>query len=232
LTPNRNYKPATALLDFAIVLITIIAVKYFAGLYLWKFAGPISLLTGVVVATIILVMRGQSWAELGLRLPKGLKGWGWLPLQVILALGAFVFASLVISQIVEPYWPRLASNEDRFEGIYQNLPYFLLWLAIAIVHGGVFEELIYRGFFISRLEAVFDSVVGRTVIAIVMAGAIFGLRHMDNQGLHGVMVTGGGAIVLGVLYVMFRRNLLPLIIAHALIGILNMTVRFAVDPAA
>lgn len=224
--PHKTNNRRAAVLDLALILLVIIAVKSGVGLFAWKFAGPISLLSGVIVATALLHRRGETWADLGLKWPAGFRGWGLFLPQVILVIAAFVAASVFVSSLIEPYFPRPETYEDRFEGIYQNTSYFLLWLSIAIIHGGFFEEMIYRGFFITRIEKILGGVPGRILLAIILAAVIFGVRHAYYQHVHGAIVTGAAALLLGILYVLFRRNLAALITAHALIGILNMVVRY------
>ncbi|MGV6819170.1 MAG: CPBP family intramembrane glutamic endopeptidase [Parvularcula sp.] len=61
------------------------------------------------------------------------------------------------------------------------------------------------------------------VAAIVTAGIIFGYGHFYYQGLGGWITTGMIGIAIGFLFLLYKRNLWPLIIAHAFVDSLGMT---------
>jgi membrane protease YdiL (CAAX protease family) len=52
---------------------------------------------------------------------------------------------------------------------------------------------------------------------------IFGFGHFYYQGLSGWITTGMIGAVIGLLFLLYKRNLWPLIIAHAFVDALGMT---------
>lgn len=216
-----------AVIDLALVLGTAIAVKAALMPVIWKFAGPISLLSAVTVATILLKLRGQSWRDLGLiRLGNWKSRWLVLP-QALLVFGALIAISLAYKTYLDPVLPILPSKEDRFADIAGSPGFFALWIGIAIVHGGFFEEMIFRGFTITKLEQVFGPGSNWAMpLAILLQAVFFGVRHAYYQGLGGALATGLVGLAFGLLFWMFRRNLWPLILAHATTGVLTMTARY------
>jgi membrane protease YdiL (CAAX protease family) len=219
-----------AWLDLLLVIATAVLVKQAVYLVAWKFAGPASMVSAFLVASALLYRRGQTWRELGLCWPKSKRGLLFLPLQILLAFIAVVALSLFAAEVIAPLIPKLETSEDRFEGLYQNLPYFLLWLTIAVVQGGILEEAIYRGFLISRLRDALGTSGLATLASVLLPAVFFGLRHAYYQGWFGALATGLMALIFGLLYLMFRRNLAALIIAHAMADVIGMTLRYTTAP--
>jgi membrane protease YdiL (CAAX protease family) len=221
-----------AWLDVAIVVTVAVVIKTLMFDVAWKFAGPVSLACAMIVGTILLRRRGLTWAELGLRWPQGRWRWLWVPLQALLVFAMIVAVAMLAKEFISPIFPRLPTDQDRFEGIYQNLPYFLLWASIAVIHGGVFEEAIYRGFLITRLKTALGPGVIATAGSIILPAVFFGLRHGYYQGVYGALATGLAALGFGIMYLVFRRNLVALIIAHAGLDLIGMIGRYFIEPGA
>nr|WP_275297398.1 CPBP family intramembrane glutamic endopeptidase [Maricaulis parjimensis] len=128
---------------------------------------------------------------------------------------------------LNPILPIAPSLEDRFADIANSPGFLALWIGIAIIHGGFFEEMIYRGFTIMKLTEVMGGREGwRMPLAIVLQSAFFGVRHMYYQGVGGALATGLMGLGFGLMFWAFKRNLWPLIIAHASTGTLSMSVRY------
>ncbi len=106
------------------------------------------------------------------------------------------------------------------------MPATLWWIAIAWVIGGFAEEMIFRGFLLNRLEAMLLRGKGRTVAAVLLQAVIFGAVHAYNRGLLGLLAIGAAGAILGVFYIVFRRNLWPVILAHALGNTLGFVARY------
>lgn len=215
------------LIDLVLVLGTAVAVKAAMMPVAWKFAGPVSLLSAVLVATVLLVLRGQSWRDLGLVRIAGWRAKLLLLPQALLTFAVLIAVSLAYRTWIDPVLPIAASAEDRFADIDGSLGFYMLWLAIAVVHGGFFEEMIFRGFAITRLEQVFGPDSRWAMPAAILAQSVFfGVRHAYYQGWGGALATGLVGLAFGLLFWMFRRNLWPIIMAHAATGVLSMTARY------
>ena len=65
-----------------------------------------------------------------------------------------------------------------------------------------------------------------TALTIILPALYFGYGHVYYQGLRGLIVTGLIGLMLGVLFVLYKRNLWPLIIAHAVVDSLVFTALF------
>lgn len=76
------------------------------------------------------------------------------------------------------------------------------------------EEVIYRGFLITRLAELGADGRWATRVAVIVSSIIFGLAHFD-WGIVGIVQTGFMGLALGLSFVMLRRNLWVLVLAHA-----------------
>jgi membrane protease YdiL (CAAX protease family) len=102
------------------------------------------------------------------------------------------------------------SGYDYLKG---NLPMFLLSLAGVYIGSSFGEEVVYRGFLINRIAEIGNRSKPMWFIAIIISSVIFGLAHFqwDIIGIFQTSLTG---LVLSTAYVLTKRNLLVLILAH------------------
>jgi membrane protease YdiL (CAAX protease family) len=165
-------------------------------------------LTAVVVTAW--AAMGRSLSELGLRVETGvagLIGWGLalgasalLAMQTIMALRSSEALSRVREQLgpLEEILPR-----DRTE---------LRAFSALSITAGICEELLYRGYFIAYLNAIFG-----IWPAVFLSSAAFGLGH-SYQGLKGVIKTGGIGLVMAGLYLLAGSLWAPVLL-HAVIDL-------------
>lgn len=99
------------------------------------------------------------------------------------------------------------TQRSEFLNMVPEMP--VLWIIPFTLFVGLHEEILFRGFFLSRLTAVCRS----KAAAIVLTSAFFGGLHF-YQGLAGVFQTAAVGLVLAVI-VTYTRTLWPAIIAHA-----------------
>lgn len=103
---------------------------------------------------------------------------------------------------------------------------FLLWVVgVAILAAGFGEELLWRGFLMDRLERL-GGLRGRMWLVLVVQAVLFGLPHA-YQGMGGVIVTGMVGLLLGWVRIMQRGNLWAVMIAHAAVDVIMMSLAYA-----
>lgn len=187
------------------------------------FAGPISTLSAIIVATLCLRRYGFCWADLGFKKPESL-------MRTLLWSGAVFIFILVASglggALADLFFER-APRTNRFGDIQGDWAAFLLYLGLIWTHAAFFEELLFRAFIISHLQDVFGSNRLATPAAVILAALFFGYRHYYYQGMHGAVVTGLIGLSLGTYYA--RRgfkNMWPLILAHGYTNSLGFIFRF------
>ena len=159
----------------------------------------------------------RALGTVGLRSGSLTRGVGW----AILA-GALITAFQVF----------LGGHSDEIQGLIRSgraLWLFPLSLALMFVLAAFTEEVLFRGFLQTRLEALFRS----RWIAVVVAAFLFGVYHLPYAYLNPRWPSYGdwgaawsaalgngvpGGLVLGGLYVISRGNLVACVVLHSLIN--------------
>ena len=230
---NKNLVNMSALVDIVLVLGVLITIKnlLLKSESLWTYAGPISLLLCLGIATWRLKAHKESWGELGLKITVSKKR---IILWTVIALVSTIVLGGVAESAVESLFKATGQAlpvintqyAERFANLPGNFPAYLFWLTIAWVIGGFTEEMLFRIFLITRIEKLFPKLPYVVVFAIMFQAFIFGQQHYYYQGLTGWVATGMVALLSGVLYIAFKRNLWPLILSHGLANTLGLTMIF------
>lgn len=217
------------LLEVLIAALAAMTVKALISLVLWRYAGPLTLLIVLSGLTVYLRWRGIGWRHFGLiKLPK-LKSWLLLPVQALFAIVAILATGVGTATIGAALGFEFMGEEpagvmDRFGAVADgSLPHYLLWLAISILAAGLGEELFFRGYMINRLRDGLGSGVVMTALTVLLPAIYFGYGHFYYQGLRGLITTGLIGLSLGLLFLIYKRNLWPLVIAHAGVDCLVFT---------
>ena len=197
----------------------------------WRYAGPTSLLLTLGVLFVYLRTRGEGVGSLGLIALPGLRS----KLMVLPKAGlAFVLFTIAGAGTVfggqaiglEFMGEIPPGVEDRWGDVAGNLPMYLIWLAIVWTSAAFGEELFFRGFLITRFEGLFRGLPRASIIAVVFAAFLFGLGHFYYQGLRGLIVTGAIGVAFGTAFLLFKRNLWPLVLVHGIIDTLSFTAMY------
>ncbi|PHS28981.1 MAG: CPBP family intramembrane metalloprotease [Robiginitomaculum sp.] len=198
---------------------------------IWRFAGPVSLVTVLVILTGYMRFRGLSWSDMGLRALPGIKEKLMVIPQAFLVFLAFAAVLAPIFLISEALGLTVmteipAGVEERWGDIAGSLPHYLLWMGIVWTAAAFGEEMFFRGFLITRLQTAFKGLPMASVLAVLLPALLFGYGHMYYQGLRGFIVTGAIALAFGTMFLVFKRNLWPIILLHGIIDSIGMTSRY------
>ena len=180
-------------------------------------------LTTLVVATWRMKARGVTWAELGLCKPEHIKR---VVMATVSILGMAI-ASIVIFGMLKD-WLSLdlspdTSNESaasKFGDLKDNWSLFFSIIPLIWIESFL-EELLDRGFLMNWIERMFSSTLLATVLAVILQAVIFGFRHSNDLSERSITV-GLIGLAMGVGYVVFGRNLWPLILAHCALNTMSM----------
>ena len=93
-----------------------------------------------------------------------------------------------------------------------NLSVFGIYLVLIWTLAAFGEEISYRGFILNRMVDLGNESKVAWIIAIPVHAVLFGLGHF-YQGLTGMFDTGMTALILGIVYWFFRKNLWICILA-------------------
>jgi membrane protease YdiL (CAAX protease family) len=218
------------LLEFSIIVGTWYLVKAVLDIFIWRYSGTVSLAMLLVLIFFYLRMRGHSFSWIGLVSLTSIKSRLLLLPQILLAMIVMSATGAAMTLSGEALGfefmkPDIAAAENRFGDLAGNTSQYLMWITI-IWFAGPAEELVFRGFMIGLLREVFGQSWWATALSIVIPAIGFGIGHMYYQGLRGLFVTGGVALMLGILFVLYKRNIWPLAIAHAALNSLMFTAMY------
>ena len=225
LTNSKSFDPII-LIEIAIVFGVKEGVKWVANYFEIIGAGSIGVWSGILVATLFMKRRKIRWRDLGLSLPKGKREWiingGLVLLAVVMSI---VLPAFVMNLIIDPIFgvEETSFAADRFGFILGRPLVFISYLVgVGWFGAALGEELFYRGFILNRASDFFGKSKLGWSVALIIQAAIFGLAH-SYQGLSGIIATSIIALSSGVIYLVAKRRLFPLIVAHAIIDTLGLT---------
>lgn len=217
LQQNRVAKVAEILLVFSVAVVVILPGWWLTGENLFARQAVVWVANVLMLITIWfgLRLRGQNWAHLGLHFRFA--GWRSLirtflqsiPIFVI-AVIAFVAGGLMLAGGA----PQQQADMSSYSFLKGNLPMLLLSLVAVYIVSSFGEEVLYRGFLISRLAEIGKQGRAAWWLAIVASAVVFGLAHF-GWGIVGIVQTTFMGLALGLAYLVTRRNLWALILAHA-----------------
>lgn len=170
------------------------------------------LLAAVAVTASLLFWRRQSTASVGLEARRVvvnlLLGLVTLVAAFALIYGIFIPLSLLFPELLQ----QMQQNTSQLEDVLAEFD--LLEMVIMMIAVGIYEELVFRGFVMTRLRRV----TGSWTIAVVLSSAVFAALHLIDQTPAAVLFVGLLSIVLS-LVTIWRRSLLPAIVAHILFNL-------------
>lgn len=203
---------------FSPVLIVIL------GFRILNLREPLLMIAGVWVAYIFMLaaiwlsiyLRGETGKSIGLSfdLPT-LNDALWTVLKsigiLVFAVLGFALGSIVMANNVGI--PE-AADMSKYNYLKGNLPLLLLSLAGVYFVSSFGEEVVFRGFLITRLESMLGGKTRGAIIgSLVLSSVVFGFAHFE-WGALGIAQTGLMGLALGISFYLTKRNLWPLIIAH------------------
>lgn len=137
----------------------------------------------------------------------------------VAALVLFYVAAVSVMLAVVLVYPDLLYQEpESVQAIQETFPPMTLMQVLALTtFVAIWEEVIFRGFLLTRLKRLF----GNWWLAIPASAVLFALGH-GYQGVLAMVITGILGVILGVLFV-WRKSLVPCIVYHTI----HNTVAFA-----
>ncbi len=170
---------------------------------------PAGVPAAVLAIWLMLRWTGGKWADTGLRRPES-----W-PRTIGYGIGLGVALQMVATYALSPLLEVFGAVHDasQFEGFIGNNQLLATYLAVSWTTAGFGEELIWRGFVMTRIAKLFGDSRAARVTAVIVTAVFFGIIHFQ-QGSLGIIATGFVALVLGAVFFASRRNLWLVFIAH------------------
>lgn len=222
--PMRPPTRRQALIDILLALALTLAAGLVTGLLALMVSSrlgipllPMLVLQGVVILGGLhglLRWRGQRWRDVGLARisPRDVA-------RALLALGLVFLVNAGLTSLLGSLDPALAeAHQDRLAGVGGLLATGLSGLGIAglMLFVGLYEELLARGFLLSRCRTL----LGGTWAPVILSSVLFGLGH-GYQGWFGVLQTALVGLVFARL-TLYWGTLWPAILAHAALNSLSL----------
>ena len=182
-----------------------------AGKYIWVIGNGLVAMAGVA---LVLRLRHQGIASIGLgRAAIGrVLTWAAIAIPVCYLAGAICNVLVTIAR-GSNFNAFAQERTDFFDTISDISIRQILPVTVFI---GLYEEILFRGFLLSRM-----SVLCRDLrVAIILTSVVFGSLHY-TQGVTGMFQTGVIGLVLAIV-VTRARSLWPSIIAHACVDALSL----------
>jgi uncharacterized protein len=183
---------------------------------------PLGVLIGFVLVLLYLLVgknRKENLKSIGFTSPES-----WTKtILICLFLGIIIELSFQI--VLNPIIEKLTNSSidlTAYDGIRNNFINFLSVLLIGWVAGGFIEEILFRGFLITRISKLFRNINLGNWLAILLTSIIFGFSHL-YQGLSGVISTGLISVILGFIFIKYRRILWYSILTHGFINTTALT---------
>ena len=159
---------------------------------------------------ITLRLQRERWSSIGFSVPPGL----------IKLVGAGIAAGILMELFaVYVTTPRISAffgvepDYSDFSALQGNLQLLVIFIALSWVIAAFGEEICFRGFLMKRIAQVFGEGRWAWVTALAASSVLFGWGHTE-QGVSGWVQEGLSGFLLGVLFLLARRNLVVPIIAH------------------
>ncbi|HXF79483.1 MAG TPA: CPBP family intramembrane glutamic endopeptidase [Usitatibacter sp.] len=164
---------------------------------------------GFLAAWWVVHRRGAGLRSLGLRVPDS---WA----RAVLVGIALYAADYAVGAWVAPWLASIVQPVQRpsfFAYVHGNTGAFALWVAVSWLVGGLSEETLFRGFLLTRVEALLGKKAAAVAAAIVAQALLFGALHL-YAGTFAFLYATLFGITHGIFYAISGRNLVPLIVVH------------------
>ena len=166
-----------------------------------------------VLGFISMRLRDGGWFAMGFKRPAS-----WRRILLI-ALVAAILRILLGQFLIEPvtglFWPK-PSPPALANEITGNVKIAFVGLLLVWTFAAFGEEIVYRGYLLTRAADVGKRSELAYWIGIVLVSILFGYGHY-YKGAAGVIDSGVAGVILGSAYMLAGRNLWASIFAHGFI---------------
>ena len=174
---------------------------------------PNEVLILLVVAILSFRLRDGRWLPDGLRRPES-----WRRI-ILIAIGAVVLRNVLGELVILPLggrlWPQPEQLPEGADAITGNPGQALLALLLVWTFAAFGEEIVYRGYLLTRGAEVGGRSKGALWVAAVVASVLFGIGHY-YKGPAGMIDSGVAGLIFGAAYLLAGRSLWACVLAHGL----------------
>jgi membrane protease YdiL (CAAX protease family) len=159
---------------------------------------------------IALLLRNVAWTTIGFSWPSHLARS--VSIGIVAGILLELFATYVTTPQISEFFG-VESDNSSLKTIQGNVTMLIAFLGLNWTVAAFGEEICFRGFLLKRLAQVFGESRAAWWLALTLSSLLFGWGHTE-QGMSGWVQEGLSGFLLGVLFLVFGRNLTIPIIAH------------------
>ncbi|MCO5247806.1 MAG: CPBP family intramembrane metalloprotease [Chitinophagales bacterium] len=112
---------------------------------------------------------------------------------------------LIIEVFANPSIEKLTNSQIDLSKIETNsIVDYLVWIVIGFVLGGLLEEILFRGFLMTRISKFLKGNQTTDINALFLTSILFGLCHL-YQGWSGVISTGIIGFLFGIIFLVYKK---------------------------
>ncbi|RMH30507.1 MAG: CPBP family intramembrane metalloprotease [Planctomycetota bacterium] len=184
---------------------------------------PIVVAVSAVAALVSSRLTGRGVGSLGLARPKSL--WKTAVAGAVAGVAILVVVFIGVGQALA--WAFDAQADlSAFESLPGNPALLAQLLVISWTTAAFGEEIVFRGFLIDRLTRLFGKGRGGVAAAVGVQAVLFGVGHA-YQGAVGMILTGAVGLAMAAAFLIVKRNLWVVILAHGLIDTIGFLALYA-----
>jgi uncharacterized protein len=209
-------RPAT----LALVEFMLIAGVYFADWHHFIIPSKVPYL--FAIAWVSLRLRHLRWRDVGFRLYQNWRT------TLLIGVAAGVAIELLELFFTQPLLVRITGEMpdlSAFSRVSGNLRWLVISLALTWTLFAFGEEMVFRGYLMSRIAGLFGQGRRGWTVALMTASLVFGLSHF-RQGITGVTENFLDGLILGTLYWRLGGNLAVPIVAHGVTDTIDFLLLF------
>jgi CAAX protease family protein len=114
---------------------------------------------------------------------------------------------------------------SNFPAVRGNLRFALVMIVLIWILAAFGEELVFRGYLMNRVADLGRGTRTAWIVSLFLISALFGFSHYQ-QGLTGMIEEGSDGLILGLMYLAYRRNLAIPIVAHGVCDTIDIVLLF------
>ena len=221
--PRRDYGAVLYLLPFAVfaLLMTLRDSETYAHVFEWlPVVGrtlPFFFLSALLLW--VFTFRGGRLQRLGVAWPDNnrtrLQQIRWILFWAAVLLVLRVLVAVGSGPLLELLPPKISRSSPLAGNLVLLLTLLpAMWLIV------IGEEVLIRGLLMGYLARLFGDTTKSWLLAVLISAVVFGLGHM-GKGEAAALGSGLGGLVYGLGFLLCRKNLWPVILAHAAVNTLG-----------
>ena len=189
------------------------------------FLFPLYTPLALIFPLLSLWLRGMGLRDIGLKRPDH---WGRVILLGVVCGLLWPFLSSIIDALITALISPVVHIGNQNLSLFSNLKNhnvlgLLSWIVVSFTFAAFGEEIIFRGYMVSRLADLFGTARMGLVLSVLVASLAFAFAH-GYQGWAGLLSSFITGLAFGFLYVRMRRNLWANVLFHGI----NDTIGFII----